>query len=180
MLPMKTIKRIRSLYFDSGYSVYDIAKKCRCSTNTVYRYINMEDFSPKPKVKRIVVSKITPYIPTIRQWLEEDRQIHRKQRHNAVRVHERLLCEFPEYDVSYTTLNYHFQKLRKEVFHHKHDFIPLSHIPGEAQIDFGMCSFYEKEIHHKGYFLVIAFPYSNASFTQLYKAKNAECMLHTD
>lgn len=179
MLSIKNIQHIRSLYFDDGYTAYDIAKKVRCSPNTVYRYINMTDFSPKPAKKRIVPSKLEPYIPVIKQWLEEDRNLHRKQRHTALRVQERLQEEYPEYNLSYGTLNYHFQKLRKEIFHHKSNYLPLTHIPGEAQVDFGMCSFYENDILFKGYYLVVSFPYSNASFCQLTKAKNAECMLQS-
>jgi len=44
-------------------------------------------------------------------------------------------------------------------------------------VDFGNVSFYEKGILFNGYALVLVFPHSNAAFCQLYKSKNAECML---
>lgn len=81
--------------------------------------------------------------------------------------------------MSHTTscLNHHFQKLRKEIFQAKSRYLSLTHIPGEAQVDFGNVSFYEKGILYNGYALVLVFPHSNAAFCQLYKSKNAECML---
>lgn len=137
----------------------------------------MTDFNEKPKMPSRQETKITPYIPVLEQWLEEDKSRHRKQRHTAKKAHERLQEMYPEYDVSYTCLNYHFQKLRKEVFKTNSRYLSLTYIPGEAQVDFGMVSFYEKGVLYNGYMLVLVFPHSNASFCQLYKAKNAECML---
>jgi transposase len=165
------------MYFDDGYTVTEISRKPHYSPTTIYRYIKIVDFNEKPKKANRSELKITPYLPDLRQWLDEDKSRHRKQRHTAKRAHERLQEIYPEYDISYNCLNLHFQKLRKEVFQTKSRYLSLTHIPGEAQVDFGMVSFYEKGILYNGYILVLVFPHSNASFCQLYKSKNAECML---
>ena len=177
MVPIKTINKIRRMYFDEGYKVMEISRKMHCSPTTIYKFIKMTDFNEKPRKVNKSEQVITPYLNDIRQWLEEDKSCHRKQRHTAKRAHERLKEIYPEYKISYNCLNLHFQRLRKEIFQPKSRYLSLTHIPGEAQVDFGVVSFYEKGILYNGYILVLVFPHSNASFCQLYKAKNSECML---
>jgi hypothetical protein len=130
MLPIKAVDKLRKMYFDGGYTVTEISRKMHYSPTTIYRYIKMTDFNEKPKMPSRQEIKITPYIPDLKQWLEEDKSRHRKQRHTAKKAHERLKEMYPDYDVSYTCLNYHFQKLRKEVFKTNSRYLSLTHIPG--------------------------------------------------
>lgn len=92
----------------------------------------MTDFNEKPKENNRRQTKITQYIPVLKQWLEEDKSRHRKQRHTARKAYDRLKEMYPDYDVSYNCLNLHFQKLRKEIFQTKSRYLSLTHIPGEA------------------------------------------------
>lgn len=54
-------------------------------------------------------------------------------------------------------------------------YLPWSHPHGKAQADFGEAVAYEKGKRIKFYSLNLSFPYSNASFTQLFKGQNQEC-----
>ena len=155
MLPIKKIDKLRRMYFDEGYTVSEISRKMYYSPTTIYKFIKMTDFNEKPKPVPKCESKIIPYIPDLKQWLEEDKSHHRKQRHTAKKAPQRLQEMYPEFDLSYTCLNYHFQKLRKEIFQAKSRYLSLTHIPGEAQVDFGNVSFYEKGILFNGYALVL-------------------------
>lgn len=80
-------------------------------------------------------SKLDPFRPALEAMLDSDRQSHRKQRHTAWRMFERLRDEHG-YDGGYTLVKDAVRALklsRKEVF------LPLKHDPGEAQVDFGYC-----------------------------------------
>ncbi|HBN74514.1 MAG TPA: IS21 family transposase [Planctomycetaceae bacterium] len=78
-------------------------------------------------------SKIEPFVPIIHQILKEDQHVHRKQRHTAKKIFERLREEHG-YDGGITLV----QELVREWKHHRQEvFLPLVHRPGEAQVDFG-------------------------------------------
>lgn len=57
-------------------------------------------------------------------------------------------------------------------------FIPLKHIPEEAQVDFGATDFYENGRLHSGNYLNMSFPHSNQGYTQLFKGENQKCLFH--
>jgi len=83
----------------------------------------------RPRKKR----KLEPFLPIIHQILEDDRQAPKKQRHTAHRVFERLRDEHG-YTGGETVVKdavRAWKQTRQEVF------LPLSHPPGEAQVDFG-------------------------------------------
>jgi len=115
MVPIKTIDKLKKMYFDEGFAVREISRKTHYSPCTIYKYIRMTDFNEKAQRVSKGESKISPYIPDLKLWLEEDKSHHRKQRHTAKKAHQRLQEMYPEYDASYNSLNNHFQKLRKEV-----------------------------------------------------------------
>jgi len=54
--------------------------------------------------------------------------------------------------------------------------LPLEHIPGEAQVDFGDSQFYENGRLYDGKYLNLSFPQSNLGYLQLFKGENAECL----
>ena len=83
----------------------------------------------RPRKKRT----LEPFLPTIRQILEDDRQAPRKQRHTAHRIFERLRDEHG-YTGGETVVK---DAVRAWKQSHQEVFLPLSHPPGEAQVDFG-------------------------------------------
>ena len=78
-------------------------------------------------------SKLDPFLPIIHEILKSDRQVHRKQRHTAKRIFERLRDEH-EYPGGITIVQEAVRVWRQQT---REVFLPLSHPPGEAQVNFG-------------------------------------------
>lgn len=83
----------------------------------------------------------------------------------------------PDFSCSYYLTKKHFTKLRREYYALVKQYIPLTHNPGKAQVDFGDFYYLYKNEKQKGYMLTVTFPYSNAVYCQVYSGKSGECML---
>lgn len=184
MFTMDQIHRIRDLYFVQGNDdLADIARIVGCDWRTVKKYVDKEDFSPAhPAPKPEPESKLNKFKPLIDQWLTDDLNAPRKQRHTAKRVHRRLQeqTEIPGYDCSYRLTAEYVSKKKKELRQKKsaEGNLPLEHFPGEAQADFGCADFYENgKKYEEAKYLVLSFPYSNGGFLQLNYGENLECLL---
>ena len=83
-------------------------------------------------------SKLDPFLSIVHEILESDRQVHRKQRHTAQRIFERLRDEhgYPGGQTIVKDAVRAWKQRAREVF------LPLSHPPGEAQVDFGFADVY--------------------------------------
>jgi transposase len=77
--------------------------------------------------------KLDPFIPIIDQILEDDKRVIKKQRHTAKRIHARLRDEHGFTGGITIVTDYVREKQRRS----KEVFVPLSHAPGHAQVDFG-------------------------------------------
>jgi len=180
MLTMEQAYYIRYEYNNKGKSIRQISRETGHAFDTVKKYIAMEDFSPKPPVKRTRKGKTTKYRETVKKWLIDDEQAPRKQRHTAHRVFTRLKkeaqAEGREFDVSERSIRNLVAKLREEISSGQEVSIPLSHPAGEAQVDFGDTVFYENGIMYEGHHLAVTFPHSDGKFVQLFKGENLECL----
>ena len=122
-----------------------------------------------PRKKR----KLEAFLPIIEQILKEDRTMPRKQRHTSRRIFERLRQE-NGYDGGITIVKDAVRVWRQ---HRAEVFVPLSHPPGEAQVDFG-----EGDIILNGQqttvaFLVMSLPYSDAFFCCAFPRECTESFL---
>lgn len=118
-------------------------------------------------------SKLDPFRPVIDAILEADRTTHRKQRHTAWRIFERLKAEHG-YDGGYTLVKDAVRELklsRKEVF------LPLKHDPGEAQVDFGYCSVKLAGQEQQVAVFVLSLPYCDAVYCQVFPRECSEVFL---
>lgn len=133
---------------------------------------NFNSQNPKPVRKR--GSKLDKYKKKIDEWLEEDKGARRKQRHTALRVFDRLVELYgQDFDCSCRLVaGYVAEKKRSLYSQESKFFMPLVHIPGEGQVDFGEAEFYEKNELTTGYYLNLSFPHSNAGYLQLFKGEN--------
>ena len=172
MINMSTVNSIRQQRRD-GFSISDIARMNGVSRDTVYKYINQDDFSPGPPAKRRNPSKLDPYKPIIRHWLQEDAKNWRKQRHTARRIWQRLVSECGA-NVSEATVSRYVSKLRKQSSSHGSQFLDLVWEPGQAQADFGEADFYVSGVRTRLSFFVLAFPYSNVCFRYAKSERIAE------
>lgn len=114
--------------------------------------------------------KIDPFREWIRTVLDADRSVPRKQRHTAKRLFERLRDE-RGYDGGYTVVKElvaDFKATKREVF------VPLSHPPGEAQVDFGHALVNLNGTLTKCPFFVMTLPHSDAFFVQIFERECTE------
>src|SRR4051812_31219044 len=74
-------------------------------------------------------------LPVIDAILASDHSAPSKQRHTAQRIFERLRSEYG-YAGGYTVVKDYVRLKRVRM---KEAFVPLSHPPGHAQVDFGQC-----------------------------------------
>ena len=108
--------------------------------------------------------KIGPYIERIREIIRADKSVHKKQRHTAKRIFERIREE--GYEGGYTQVKEAVREIKRRT---KEVYVPLSHPPGEAQVDFGEALVKMGGILRKVVFFVMALPYSDAFFLQAFE-----------
>jgi len=182
MLTMTQIHHIRKMYFEEGASISKIAETTGHDRKTIRKYLEKENWNqdmPETLPEAPSFPSLEPFKNTIHQWLTEDKRARLKQRHSAKRVFNRLKEEFKdEFDLSYRTVAGYVAQEKERVFGKKLPAaLPLEHIPGEAQVDFGGADFYENGKLHSGKYLNMSFPYSNQGYVLLYKGENQQCLL---
>lgn len=133
----------------------------------------MMSFSVPPGYRRTAAikrPKLDGFGEIIDQWLRDDIGQHRKQRHTAKRVFDRLRAEHG-FTGGYTIVKDYVrdqQRRRQEMF------VPLHHAPGHAQADFGEAMVIIGGIEQKAHFFAFDLPHSDASYIRAYPAATAE------
>ena len=120
--------------------------------------------APRPKVK------LERFLPIIHEILETDKQAPKKQRHTATRIFHRLQQDH-EYDGSYTTVR---EAVREWKLKTQEVFLPLSHPPGEAQVDFGYAYVDLDGERQQLALFVMTLPYSDALYIQAFPRECTE------
>ena len=116
---------------------------------------------------------VEPVLPIIRQILDDDTKAPRKQRHTAHRIWRRLRDEYA-FTGGYTVVEDAVREMRvgtKEVF------LPLSHPPGEAQVDFGFAQEVIGGVATRVALFVISLPDSDAVYCQAFPRECTEVFL---
>jgi transposase len=130
-------------------------------------------FPEPPQHGRCGVSysgKLSGHTEIIDQILIDDRSVHAKQRHTGTRIFERLRDEYG-FTGGITIVREYVagKKLRsREVF------IPLSHRPGHAQVDFGEADGIIGGKLIRFHYFCMDLPHSDAPFFKAYPAEVAE------
>jgi transposase len=141
MLKMSQVETIKDLQA-KGLGPVAIAERLNITRKTVSKYMAAEGFQETSKLSNEELpSKLDPFKPLIQQWLEEDRKNRYKQRHTAMRIHNRLAAECEDYDASYPLVQRYVKSLRE--YRHQEGTLELVWHPGEAQVDFGEADFYD-------------------------------------
>ena len=117
--------------------------------------------------------KLDPFTDIIDRILEEDRSVHRKQRHTVKRIFERL-CEEHGFTGGYTIVKDYVRERRHG---QREMFVPLTHPPGHAQADFGEADVFIAGIEYRAHFFVMTLPHSDACFVSAYPAATTESWL---
>jgi transposase len=176
---MRDVEYIRYLYEEEGLSLSEIARRTEHDFRTVRKYAHQNDWSPKVKVS--VQGKsfpvIGPYIGIIDNWLMQDENEPRKQRHTMIRIYDRLKREHG-FTGSYCSVKRYVNRKRDTLKKSKEGFLPIAKPMAHAQADFGKFKYYDAAgMPHKGYALIVSFPYSNAAWMQVFRSENQECLL---
>ncbi len=89
---MELYEAIRKQHRDEGASIRELARRHGVHRRTVREALESATPSPRKTPQRAALA-LGPYEATIRQWLTEDLEAPRKQRHTARRVYQRLRDE---------------------------------------------------------------------------------------
>ena len=117
--------------------------------------------------------KLAPFTDIIDGILEEDRTVHRKQRHTAKRIFERLRDEHGFTGKQTIVKDY----VRERHLGLREMFVPLAHPPGHAQADFGEADAIIAGVMHRAHFFVMTLPHSDACFVAACPAATAAAWL---
>jgi transposase len=117
--------------------------------------------------------KLEPFLPIIHEILRQDKEAPKKQRHTAWRIFQRLRAEHG-FTGGYTIVK---DAVRTWKQGHREVFLPLSHRPGEAQVDFGEATVKLAGQPTKVALFVMTLPYSGAIFVQAFPRECTETFL---
>jgi transposase len=145
-----------------GVSRDTIAKMCSYSAPPGYR-----------RAKAPVRPKLDPFVGIIDAMLKADSGAPRKQRHTAKRIFERLRDEHG-FTGGVTIVTDYVREARQRT---AEKFVPLSHPPGHAQVDFGEAIGVIGGVRRKLHVFFMSLPYSDAFFIKAYPAETTEAFL---
>lgn len=153
----------------------EIARRLGVSRETVRKYAQMEDCSPKPASRPARVSGIDAYAQVVDAWLGADLRMPRKQRHTARRVYDRLVAEHG-FEGSYSMVQRYVKRWREERRDEGDGFMELEWRPGTMQVDFGQARATLAGREVTVHCLVATFPHSNMRYVAAMPGENAECV----
>ena len=134
-----------------GISEREAARRFGIARKTVRK---MLAFSVPPGYQRqqpVRRPKLEAFLGIIDEIVETDKGQLRKQRHTAKRVFERLQEEHG-YQGGYTVVK---DYLRARHLRQKEMFVPLVHLPGHAQVDFGEADILRQGVGERAHFFVM-------------------------
>lgn len=135
----------------------------------------IRDHSEPPgyqRTKPVEKSKIGPYLLRIREIIDADKQMPKKQRHTAKRILEILQSE--GFTGGYTIVKDAVREIKKTS---REVFMPLSQRPGEAQVDFGHALANFNGTLKKIVFFVMSMVHSDAMFVMALPRECTEAFL---
>jgi transposase len=170
MFGLDLYRRVRLACHREGLSQREAARRFGIDRKTVAKMLR---FSVPPGYRRSGPPrrpKLDGFTGIIDRVLEEDRSAHRKQRHTAKRIFERLRDEHG-FAGGYTIVK---DYVRERRVRSREMFVPLVHDPGHAQADFGEALAVIGGIQRKVHFFAFDLPHSDACFVKAYPAETSE------
>jgi transposase len=173
MFSVELYGRVRHACHVEGLSQREAARRFGIHRNTVRK---MLAFSVPPGYRRTKPPsrpKLDAFVAIIDAILEADRAAPPKQRHTAKRIWQRLRDEHG-FAGGYTSVKDYVRERRARG---REMFVPLSHAPGHAQVDFGEAVAAIGGVRRKIHFFCLDLPHSDACFVRAYPAERLEAFL---
>ena len=173
MFAVEIYAAVRRFVFVEGKSRREAAKVFGLSRDTISKMCRYSAPPGYVRSKPPERPKLGALVPVIDAILEQDKTAPAKQRHTAKRIFERLRMEHG-YAGGYTVVKDYVRQARtrsREVF------VPLSHPPGHAQVDFGECVGVIGGVRMKLHVFCFDLPQSDACFIKAYPAETTEAFL---
>ena len=170
MYRVELYARVRRACHVEGMSTREASRVFGVDRKTVRKMLS---FSVPPGYRRSAPPrrpKLGPFTGIIDRILEDDRTSHRKQRHTAKRIFDRLRDEYG-FTGGYTIVK---DYVREQGLRSREVFVPLSHSPGHAQADFGEAMAVIGGALRKIHFLAFDLPHSDGCFVAAYPAETTE------
>ena len=162
-------------YHVAGWSNRKIAKKLKIDRKTVAKYVNGEILPGQRRGRCRGPSVMTEkHVNFVIEILKNDKNVPKKQRHNAVRIFTRLKLEM-DFQGGESTVRRLVHELKMKI---DDTFIPLVFSPGEAiQVDWGFVKIILKGIETLICIFCARLCYSCKSFALAYRRSNEESFL---
>jgi transposase len=172
MIKMAQLEDIRKMYFMEGLSIREISRRTGIHRDTISKYISMDE--PKPPKYKLTKERshpvLGPYIPMIKQIIEDDKTRPRKQRHTGTKIFETLKKE--GFLGGYNTV---MDYLRKEYRKQREAFLPLEFELGAyAEVDWTEAYFYLKGKETKAHLFVMKLRGSGGFYVRAYPFEKQE------
>ena len=167
---MELYQKVRRAVLIDGMSRRAAARYFGINRKTVDKMLCFPEPGAHGRSGQTYSRKLAEYTEIIDQILVDDRKVHSKQRHTAARIFERLRDEHG-FTGGITIVRDYVAgaKLRsREVF------IPLSHKPGHAQVDFGEADGIIDGKLVRFHYFCMDLPHSDAPFIKAYPSEVAE------
>jgi transposase len=164
---------IRRRVLVNGESKRSIQREHQLHWKTLQKILSQPEPSGYQQAKPRARTKLGPFLPIIDAILRQDRDAPPKQRHTAKRIFERLRDEHG-YAGRLTVVKDAVRAARQQ---HDEVFVPLSHRPGEAQVDFGHAEVTLDGVPTQVALFVLSLPYSDALFCCAFPRECTEAFL---
>jgi transposase len=173
MLQVDLYARIRLAHRD-GLSIRAIARKFRCSRQSVRKALLHAEPPPFQQPQSRLAPKLGPFKAIIDQILADDQKAPPKQQHYATQLYQRLVTEHG-YQGSYDQVRRYVQAQRRTV---PETFVPLSHAPGSrAECDFGHIYVDFPDGRRQVPVLLVTWAYSHFPFALALPSEKVEAIL---
>lgn len=171
MYTVQAYEVVRRAILIEGKSQRQIAKELGVHRDTIRRMLK---HSSPPGYQRSKIPQGLKLSQEHKSWIDalliEDKKVHRKQRHTATRLWQRLKDE-RGFTGGYTIVREYVASKRVSS---QEMFVPLTHDEGSGQADFGEADAYIQEQKVRLHFFCMHLPHSDAIFVKAYMAENTE------
>lgn len=170
MKRVELYQKVRRAVMIDGMSRRGAARYFGVNRKTVDKMLAFPEPPQHGRSGRSYSRKLAEFTEIIDRILVEDRTVHFKQRHTAFRIFERLRDEHG-YAGGITIVRDYVASAK---LHSREVFIPLSHKPGHAQVDFGEADGIIGGKLLRFHYFCMDLPHSDAPFVKEYPAEVAE------